>query len=44
MDLETAKNAGMESIAVTWGYHDRERLAGADRIVESVSELISALA
>ena len=43
MDLETAKNAGMASVAVTWGYHDRERLAGADRIVASVSELVSAL-
>ena len=39
MDLDTAKNAGMKSIAVTWGYHDRERLAAADLIVESVKEL-----
>jgi phosphoglycolate phosphatase len=26
MDIETAHNAGMDSIAVTWGFHERERL------------------
>lgn len=42
MDIETAKNAGMKSIAVTWGFHDRERLlaAGADHIVDDTEELI----
>lgn len=44
MDLDTAKNAGMKSIAVTWGYQDRERLAGADNIVDSVKELEQSLA
>ena len=39
MDLDTAKNAGMSSIAVTWGYHDRERLAYANAIAESMAEL-----
>ena len=39
MDLDTAKNAGMSSIAVTWGYHDRERLTDADAIAGSVAEL-----
>lgn len=39
MDLDTARNAGMKSIAVTWGYHDRERLSVADRIVDSVPAL-----
>ena len=39
MDLDTAKNAGMESIAVTWGYHDRERLTHADQITESIDAL-----
>src|SRR5690606_35271187 len=29
MDLETAANAGMHAIAVTWGFHDRERLEAA---------------
>jgi phosphoglycolate phosphatase len=39
MDLDTACNAGMKSIAVTWGYHDRERLLGADGIAEDVDAL-----
>ena len=43
MDLDTAKNSGMKSIAVTWGYHDRTRLATADQIVDSVPALASAL-
>lgn len=43
MDLDTAENADMKSIAVTWGYHDRAQLSAADRIVDSVSELTNAL-
>jgi len=43
MDLDTAKNAGMKSIAVTWGYHDRTRLAAADLIANSAKDLFSAL-
>lgn len=43
MDLDTAKNAGMRSVAVTWGYHDKESLGDADLIVDSVSELSAAL-
>lgn len=39
MDLDTAKNAGMKSIAVTWGYHDRERLSEADAIVDTIVQL-----
>lgn len=41
IDMETAANAGMQSIAVTWGYHDRARLlaAGAVRIIDQASEL-----
>lgn len=41
MDLETAANAGMRSVAVGWGYHDRDRLlaAGATRFIEHPSEL-----
>lgn len=41
MDVETAANAGMRAIAVSWGYHDRERLAaaGASRIIDHPSEL-----
>lgn len=42
MDIETAHNAGMKSIAVTWGFHDRERLlaAGADQLVDSPGLLL----
>lgn len=43
MDLDTAKNAGMRSIAVTWGYHDRDRLSSANRVVDSVAELADVL-
>jgi phosphoglycolate phosphatase len=43
MDLDTARNAGMASIAVTWGYHDRERLQGADRIAGDVEALAGLL-
>jgi phosphoglycolate phosphatase len=41
MDLETAANAGMRAIAVTWGYHDRDRLAaaGATRLIGHPAEL-----
>ncbi len=41
MDIETARRAGMGSIGVTWGYHDREALtaAGADHLAGSVEEL-----
>ncbi len=39
MDLETAKNAGMGFIAVTWGYHDRERLSAAPAIADDVPGL-----
>ena len=44
MDLDTARNAGMATVAVTWGYHDRERLLGADRIAEDVPQLAELLA
>ena len=41
VDIETARNAGMTSIAVTWGYRDREELekAGPDRIVSVPREI-----
>ncbi len=44
MDLDTARNAGMKSIAVTWGYHDRERLSYADHTVDSITDLVATLA
>lgn len=43
MDLDTAKNAGMKSIAVTWGYHDRECLSYADAIADDAAELAALL-
>jgi phosphoglycolate phosphatase len=43
MDLETAKNAGMKSIAVTWGYHDRDRLITADVVVDTREQLGQAI-
>ena len=45
MDLETAKNAGMKSIAVTWGFHDRERLLAArpDQLADNPTALLGLL-
>ena len=41
MDIETAANAGMRAIAVSWGYHDREHLvaAGAEPIIDQPQDL-----
>lgn len=46
MDVQTAVNAGMRPIAVSWGYHDRDRLiaAGADEIIDHPHELPARLA
>lgn len=45
MDIETAANAGMKSIGVTWGYHDRERLIAArpHHLAESIDALAQML-
>jgi phosphoglycolate phosphatase len=45
MDIETAANAGMRSIGVTWGYHDRGRLmgAGAGTLIDAPAGLVPAL-
>lgn len=42
MDIETGLRAGMQTIAVTWGFHDRERLlkTGAGHVVGSAEELL----
>ena len=40
-DIEAGKKAKVKTIAVTWGYQDRERLATAnpDYIIDSITEL-----
>ncbi|GAA5124732.1 HAD-IA family hydrolase [Luteolibacter yonseiensis] len=42
MDIETAKNAGMKSIGVTWGFQDRAKLiaAGADVLADNMDDLL----
>jgi phosphoglycolate phosphatase len=46
IDIETAANAGMKAIGVSWGYHNRARLlaAGAETIIDHPSELPALLA
>lgn len=41
VDIETAKNAGMDCISVSWGFRDREQLitAGAQRLADTPEEL-----
>ncbi|RYD29612.1 MAG: HAD family hydrolase, partial [Verrucomicrobiaceae bacterium] len=45
IDLETARNAGIRSVAVTWGYHDRAPLleGGPGGVVDGVSALPDAI-
>ena len=45
-DIEVAKNAGLPSVSVTWGFRDREFLVdhGADLLVDDASELARELA
>ena len=45
VDLQTAKNAGLPCITVTWGFRDKASLAaaGAETMVDSVTELLRAL-
>ncbi len=42
MDIETANAAAMEIIAVTWGFHEREKLkvAGAERMADHPDDLL----
>ncbi len=42
-DLEMARAAGVRFIGVAWGYHGRDRLAGADVIVDRVPDLVDAI-
>ncbi len=41
VDVKTAKNAGMTSVACAWGYRPREALADADRVIDGAEELLS---
>ncbi len=45
VDVKTAKNAGMISLDVTWGYRDEEtlRALGADYIVHTPEEMVKKL-
>ncbi len=43
VDMETGKNAGMETVGVLWGFRDREELqnAGACHIISQPQELLA---
>ena len=41
VDVMTAKNSGMTSVACSWGYRPREALADADFIIDDARELLS---
>ncbi len=45
MDIETAHRAGMRSVGVTWGYHNRDGLAAArpDALSDTPQELLGFL-
>jgi len=41
IDIETAHNAGIKSVAVSWGFRPRNELASADYIADSANQLKS---
>ena len=41
VDVKTAKNAGMTSVACSWGYRPVCELAGADVIIDRAEELLN---
>ena len=45
VDIETSKNAGIEFIAVSWGFRDKQQLAAIDNftIADNAEELLSLL-
>jgi phosphoglycolate phosphatase len=45
-DVAMGRAAGMRTIAVTWGYHPRDRLAaaGPDLVIDDYAALDAALA
>ncbi|GHE05781.1 HAD family hydrolase [Defluviimonas sp. 20V17] len=42
-DMQMGRAAGLATIGVTWGYHPRERLAGADVLIDDFALLGDAL-
>ena len=42
VDMQTARNAGMQAVGVTWGFRDREVIeaAGAHAVIDHASELL----
>ena len=42
-DMEMGRAAGFATIGVSWGYHGRERLQQADRVIDSFDQLPAAL-
>ena len=45
VDMQTAKNAGLTAVGVTWGFRGREELesAGADALIDTPEQLLSML-
>ena len=45
VDMQTAHNAGVRSVGVTWGFRSREELVenGADLVVDNAEQLLSAI-
>lgn len=41
VDVKTAKNAKLPCIGVTWGFRDRDNLAGAEYIIDNPSEILN---
>ena len=42
-DIEMGRAAGFRTVGVAWGYHARDRLSGADAVIDSWAELAPAL-
>lgn len=41
VDVQTAKNANLPCVGVTWGFRDRENLSGADFIIDKPCDIIN---
>ena len=41
VDIQTAQNANLPVIGVTWGFRDRENLTGADYIIDKPCEILN---